>query len=129
GKNYSNVNVSSVQARGPGGNLRSPDLPSAEVDAKGKIYVVWYDCRFRSGCSSDDIVMSKSTDGKTWSSPARIPIDPTNSGVEHMIPGIGVDRSTSGNSAHLALTYYLYPNASCSTDTCKLEVGFVSSTD
>jgi hypothetical protein len=129
GKTYSTFHVASVQARGPNGGLRTPDLPSAEVDASGRIYVVWYDCRFRSGCSSDDIVMSTSTDGKTWSSVVRIPIDPTNSGAEHMIPGIGVDRSTSGKSAHLALTYFFYPTANCITSTCKLEVGYVSSTD
>jgi hypothetical protein len=74
-------------------------------------------------------VMSTSTDGKTWSGAVRIPIDPTTSTVEHMIPGIGVDRATSGKSAHLSLSYYFYPIANCSSSTCKLKVGYVSSTD
>ena len=91
--------------------------------------MVWHDCRFRSGCSSNDIVMSTSTNGKNWSSVVRIPIDATNSGVDHFIPGIGVDRTTSGASAHLALTYYFYPVANCNTSTCQLKVGYVSSTD
>jgi len=36
---------------------------------------------------------------------------------------------SSGAGAHLALTYYFYPNAACTEDTCQLEVGFVSSPD
>ena len=119
-----------MSERGPAGNLRSGGgLPSAEVDAGGKVYVVWFDCRFRNGCATDDIVMSTSTDGKNWSSVVRIPIDGTNSGVEHMIPGIGVDRSTQGNSAHLGLTYYFYPTNNCNSSTCQLTVGYTSSTD
>jgi hypothetical protein len=123
------VPVASVTEHGVAGNLRTSPLPSAEVDAAGKVYVVWQDCRFRSGCTSNDIVMSTSTDGVTWTSPARIPIDPTTSGADHFIPGIGVDRSTSGGSARLALGYYYYPVAACNTSTCDLTVGFVSSTN
>ena len=73
--------------------------------------------------------MSTATDGFTWSTPVRIPIDPTTSGVDHFIPGIAVDRSTSGNTARLALAYYYYPVATCNARTCDLTVGFVSSTD
>jgi hypothetical protein len=129
GKTYSVSTISTESDHGVGGGLRTEPLPSAEVDAAGNVYVVWQDCRFRSGCSSNDIVMSTSSNGKTWSSVVRIPIDATNSGVDHFIPGIGVDKSTSGSSAHLALTYYFYPTASCSFSTCQLEVGYVSSTD
>ncbi len=130
GKTYSTFTISSEQDHGPAGGIRAEyALPSAEVDAGGTVYVVWHDCRFRSGCSSNDIVMSTSTNGKTWSSVVRIPIDGTNSGVDHFIPGIGVDRSTQGGSAHLALTYYFYPVANCGFSTCKLEVGYVSSTN
>ncbi len=119
--------VSNVIAHDPAGNLRALPLPSAEVDASGKVYVVWSDCRFRAGCASNDIVMSTSTNGKTWSAPVRIPIDPTNSTVDHFIPGIAVDRTSSGNTARLALTYYFYPTANCTQATCQLSVGFVSS--
>jgi hypothetical protein len=52
------VTVGNVSDHGVGGNLRALPLPSAEVDGGGKVYVVWQDCRFRSGCSSNDIVMS-----------------------------------------------------------------------
>jgi len=109
--------------------LRTPTLPSAEVDKKGKVYVVWSDCRFRSGCASNDIVVSTSKDGQTWTPVVRIPIDPVDSTVDHFIPGIGVDRSAGGSSARLALTYYYYPQSSCTLDTCQLDAGFVSSID
>ena len=73
--------------------------------------------------------MSTGTNGFTWTAPVRIPIDPTNSGADHFIPGIGVDRSTSGGSARLALAYYYYPVAACNASNCDLTVGFTSSTD
>jgi hypothetical protein len=74
------------------------------------------------------MVLSTSINGKTWTKPARIPIDPITSTVDHFIPGLGVDLVTSGKTAHLALTYYYYPVASCN-NSCKLEVGFTTSQD
>jgi hypothetical protein len=123
------VLVSTVSDHTVAGGLRTEPLPSAEVDAAGTAYVVWQDCRFRSGCAANDIVMSKSTSETTWGSVARVPIDATASTVDHFIPGIGVDRSTSGASARLGLTYYFYPNRSCTAATCQLDVGFISSTN
>ncbi|WP_374568032.1 sialidase family protein [Ideonella sp.] len=125
----SSTTVATISDHGVAGNLRTEPLPSAEVDAAGKVYVVWHDCRFRSGCASNDIVMSTSTNGTTWTSPVRIPIDPTSSTVDHFIPGLAVDRNSSGSTARLALTYYFYPSANCTQSTCKLSVGFVSSVD
>src|SRR5205085_2456674 len=86
--------------------IRTEPLPSAEIDGAGKAYVVWQDCRFESGCNANDIVMSTSTDGKTWSAVQRIPADAVDSSVDHFIPGLAVDPSTSGGTAHLALTFY-----------------------
>ena len=51
------------------------------------------------------------------------------SGVDHFIPGLAVDPATSGAGAHLALTYYFYPNAACTAATCELDVGYISSPD
>ncbi|MBZ5706247.1 MAG: glycoside hydrolase [Acidobacteriia bacterium] len=120
--------ISNVIEHGESGGLRSAGLPSAEIDATGKIYVVWSDCRFRSGCSTNDLVLSTSTDGTTWTAPSRIPIDPTTSTVDHFIPGLGVDPNTAGTTAHLALTYYYYPVSQCG-NSCQLDVGFVLSDD
>jgi photosystem II stability/assembly factor-like uncharacterized protein len=48
--------------------------------------------------------------------------------VDHFIPGLAVDRTTSGNTAHLTLTYYYFPASACGT-LCDLYAGFVSSQD
>jgi hypothetical protein len=120
--------VSPVSDHFAGGGLRTSPLPSAEIDGSGRVYVAWQDCRFEPGCSANDIVLSSSSDGVTWSAPARIPIDPVSSGVDHFIPGLGVDPATSGAGAHLGLAYYYYPDASCSA-ACQLNVGYVSSVD
>src|SRR6266852_4837581 len=125
----SSVTIASQTDHLVAGGIRTEPLPSAEIDSAGKAYVVWQDCRFESGCSANDIVMSTSTDGNTWSQPLRIPIDAVGSNVDHFIPGIAVDPSTSGNTAHLALAFYFYPNANCTAADCQLQVGFVSSTD
>ena len=122
------VSVSSVRFHPVDGNLRTSPLPTAEIDAAGKVYVAWEDCRFRKNCTSNDIVFSSSTDGVTWSDTARIPIDPVSSTVDHFIPGLAVDPTTSGSAAHLALTYYFYPTAACG-GLCRLEVGYISSPD
>jgi len=125
----STVTVARVTDHTVAGSLRTGPLPSAEIDGTGKVYVVWQDCRFRKRCFANDIVLTTSTDGTTWSSVARIPIDATNSGVDHFIPGLAVDKATAGTTAHLSLTYYYYSNTSCTTATCQLNVGSVSSTN
>ena len=125
----SSVLVSSVSHHGAAGGLREEALPSAEVDSAGNVYVVWSDCRFRTGCPSNDVVLSKSANGTTWGAVTRVPIDATTSTVDHLVPGVGVDNSTSGTTARVGVTYYFYPNANCTAATCVLDVGFISSTN
>jgi hypothetical protein len=76
------------------GKLRSPALPTAEIDEAGKVFVAWSDSRFERG-RANDIVFSSSTDGFTWSAVTRVPIDAIKSGVDHFIPGLAVDKATS----------------------------------
>ncbi len=121
--------IASIDSHLDAGGIRNPNLPSVAIDGAGKVFVAWSDCRFRKSCASNDIVMSSSADGKTWSAVTRIPIDATTSTVDHFLPGIGIDPATSGSSAHMTIVYYFYPVANCSAKTCALEVGFVSSTD
>ena len=91
-------------------------MPTAEVDSSGRVYVAWSDCVFESGCNANDIVMTSSTDGVSWTPVVRIPTDPLNSGVDHFIPGLAVDPNTGGSTAHLALTYYYFPAGSSDTE-------------
>jgi BNR repeat-like domain len=121
--------ISSITDHFVAGNLRTSALPSAAIDAAGKVYAIWQDCRFRTGCSSNDLVLSTSTDGVKWTAPTRIPIDPLTSTVDHFIPGLAAEAATSGSSAHLALTYYFYSSANCEASTCALYSGFISSPD
>jgi hypothetical protein len=120
--------LASVTDHAEAGGLRSGPLPSAELDSTGNIYVVWADCRFRTGCYTNDLVLSTSRDGVTWTAPSRIPIDPTTSTVDHFIPGLAVDSATSGAGAHLTVTYYYYPASNCGA-VCDMDVGFVASPD
>ena len=105
------------------GGVHAPAVLTSRSTNGGTVFLGWQDCRFRSGCSSNDIVMSTSTDGASWTTVVRIPIDAASSTVDHFIPGIAVDKTTSGATAHLALTYYLYPTASCTAANCQLKVG------
>jgi hypothetical protein len=121
--------IATITSHVEGGGLRSGPLPSAEIDAAGKIYVVWSDCRFRTSCSANDIVLSTSTNGTSWTAPVRIPIDVTTSGIDHFLPGLGVDVTTSGATAKLALMYHYYPVSNCTAATCQLDIGYISSPD
>jgi hypothetical protein len=121
--------ISNINNHLDAGGIRNPNLPSTAIDGAGKVFVVWSDCRFRTSCKENDIVMSSSSDGKTWGAVARIPIDPTTSTVDHFLAGIGIDPATSGTTAHMTIVYYFYPVSNCSSTTCQLEVGFTTSTD
>lgn len=116
-----------IQSHNDAGGIRSGPLPSAAVDGAGNVWVVWEDCRFRSRCSTNDLVYSTSSDGTHWSTVKRVPIDATTSTVDHFIPGIGIDPATSGTTAHVAIHYYYYPKSNCTVSTCQLFVGYISS--
>jgi hypothetical protein len=122
----STVRVAPSLSHREAGSLRSGPLPSAEVDAAGRVYVVWQDCRFRANCAGNDIVMSSSIDGVTWTSPVRLPIGTTTDGHDNFIPGIAVDERTSGGAARLAVTLYSYDVSACGS-ACALKVRFIQS--
>ena len=120
------VVVSRSRTHNVAGNLRNGPLPSAEIGSNGRVYAVWQDCRFVKGCKSDDIVMSTTDDGVTWTAVRRVPI---NDGADHFIPGIGVN---PGTTDQLGLTYYYYANPACGKKQgppCELSVGYVQSND
>jgi hypothetical protein len=95
------VVISRLQARNTM-PLRAPPLIAADVDAAGRVLALWQDCRFRPGCTANDVVLSRSADGATWSAPARV-----TSGRNAVIPTIGVE----AGSGRLAIAYYvIQPN-------------------
>ena len=83
------------------------------MDTTGRVLAVWQDCRFRTGCTANDVVFSRSTDGTTWSAPARV-----TSGRNAVLPTIGVEPGTG----RLAIAYYvIQPNG--------IDAELVTSTD
>jgi hypothetical protein len=120
------TSIATIRHHSVAGSLREGPLPSAEIDGAGTVYVVWADSRFRTGGKVNDIVIAHSLNatGTSWSAVTRIPIDSTGSGIDHFIPGLAVNKATSGATAQLGLTYYFYPKRST-----QLSVGFTSSAD
>jgi hypothetical protein len=106
--------------------MRAIPLPSAAVDSAGTITIAWHDCRFRAGCSANDILVSSSADGTSWTAPRRVPLDAPGSGIDHFITGLDADPAGTGR---LALVYAFYAPRSCGGGTCRLEIGFVTSRD
>ncbi|HUZ97766.1 MAG TPA: sialidase family protein [Gaiellaceae bacterium] len=106
--------------------MRAISLPSLAIDAAGTLFASWADCRFRVSCTANDIVISSSTDGVTWSAPSRVPLASTSSTLDAMIPGLGADPSRPG---HLGLVYAYYTPGSCAKGACALGVAFVQSPD
>jgi hypothetical protein len=124
------VRVGALRANAVPG-LRAPALPSAEVDAGGRIFVAWQDCRFRTGCVSrgvNDLVLASSTDGSQWSRVRRVPTWPALDGMSHFVPGLAADASTQSNQTRLGLAFYVLTPRGCSTD-CRVAPMFVSSVD
>lgn len=114
--------------------LRSDPMISSAVDRDGVIYLVFPDCRFKTGCPfvlfpTNDLVMTTSTDGTHWSTIQRIPIDPVTSSVDHVIPGLGAF-SGDGSRTKLALTFYSIDNGTlCVPANCDLNAAYISSDD
>jgi hypothetical protein len=101
--------------------LRSLSLPAATVDASGRIYVVWADCRFRRGCDGNTIVLTSSTNGTTWTTPTRVP----GTGFDSLIPAIAADPTVPGRLG--LVSYVRTSSSSCSATSCSLGVAITSS--
>ena len=125
GATFTRSTVSDLQAA-PAGVMRSIPLPSVDVDSTGTIYAAWQDCRFRPGCTANDIVVSTSTDGQTWTAPVRVPLAPASSTLSAIIPGLAADPARPG---HLALVTMHYLAGSCAGGACLLGILFTSSPD
>jgi hypothetical protein len=111
--------------------LRAPPFVSAEVAGDGTIWAAWSDCRFRPDCDANDVVLVSSRDGVRWSTPSRVP-GPTGPGpLAHVVPGLGVDPSSSGAKTRLGVVFYsLPPSGGCGYATCaEVNVTFVGSSD
>jgi hypothetical protein len=108
-----------AQVRG----VRTLALPTIGIDGGGRLFAAWQDCRFSSSCARNDLVLTSSADGITWSDPQRIPTTGSGGSVHSLIPGLGVDPATAGATAHLAFVYYTLGTSG------RLDVATISSSD
>jgi len=114
GATWQHATVSDLQSANDD-PMRAISLPSVDIDSNGTIYAAWHDCRFRPSCTANDIVLSTSTDGTTWTPPLRVTHGPSS-----FIPGLGADPSSPG---HLGLAYAVFDA------TKRLGVEFMQSRD
>jgi hypothetical protein len=89
-------------------DLRSEAMPSVDVDAAGKLYLVWSDARFREDSGVNDVVFTTSSDGLRWTAPTRLPLPPSAAGVgvNYVLPAVAVAPGSSGRKAKLAVAVY-----------------------
>src|SRR5207253_2808594 len=104
GATFARFIVSDLQAT-DNAPLRAISLPSVEADSNGTIYATWSDCRFRTGCSQNDLVLSTSTDGMIWTAPVRV-----TSTADAFIPGLAADPAHPGRLAVM----YAHSYGTCS---------------
>ena len=76
---------------------RAPDIPSADVDASGRVWVAWHGCILRPSCNGNDVLVASSADGATWSPPVRV-----TRGRDAAIPALA-----SGPDGRLGVLYYV----------------------
>jgi hypothetical protein len=119
GATFTRFIVSDLQAAN-NAPMRAISLPSVVADSNGTMYATWSDCRFRAGCSQNDLVLSTSADGMTWSAPLRV-----TSGVDAFIPGLAADPAHPGRLAVVYAHYY----GTCSRSPCQLGMSLVQSRD
>ena len=120
GATFARIVVSDLQAS-DNGPMRAIALPSVDVDSSGTVYAVWNDCRFRPGCTRNDLVISTSADGQSWTPPARIQVTDATSQQSLFVPGVAADPAHPGR---LALVYAFFPSGSTT-----LGIGFAQSSD
>jgi hypothetical protein len=120
GATFTRFTVSDLQAF-DNDPMRAIALPSLDSDSAGTIYAVWHDCRFHANCTGNDLVLSTSTDGATWTAPTRV-----TSGSNAFIPGLAADPARPG---HLAVVYVHDYNGSCRSNACLLGASIVQSRD
>jgi hypothetical protein len=76
---------------------RAPDIPAADVDASGRVWAAWHSCTARPSCDGNDVLVSSSADGVTWTPPVR-----ATTGRNASIPTIA-----AGPGGRVGVVYYV----------------------
>jgi hypothetical protein len=69
-------------------DFRAFPLPSAEVDATGRVWAAWHGCA-SPGASTNAVFVATSADGAQWSGPVAV-----TRGRNAVLPAIGIDSAT-----------------------------------
>jgi hypothetical protein len=107
--------------------MRAGPLPSADVDARGNVYVAWSDCHFSRLCAAD-ITLAVSPDGVSWAPVTRVPIEDPDFGIHRFVPGLAVEPV----SGRIAVTYHTMRLVEgCDPErTCPgVDIGLITSDD
>jgi hypothetical protein len=110
--------------------VRDPGLPSVAIGNAGAIYVAWSDCRFEPACAVDDIVLSRSPDGRIWSLPIAVAEGIPSKSESLVTPALAVRQR--GRSVRIGLLYYTTAGRRCGLfrpAACTITVGYISSSD
>jgi RTX calcium-binding nonapeptide repeat (4 copies) len=86
--------------------FRAFPLPSADVDAAGRIWIAWHDCEAAGG-SRNAVFVSSSPDGAAWSARAAV-----TRGRNAVLPAIGID----GATGRVAIAFMRYGVAGIDVD-------------
>ena len=81
------VRISDVDTSCSTRGLRAFALPSADVDAQGRVWATWHTCGIST--RTNDVFAASSADGASWSAPT-----PVATGRDATLPAIGIDSST-----------------------------------
>jgi hypothetical protein len=101
-----------------GRELRTPPLPSADVDASGRLYAVWQSCAAVQSCGVERLFLATSSDGLAWSPPAPVAVAPATS--DQILPGLAVDPAAvvGPRGTGLAVVYYTVLHSCLAVPTC-----------
>ncbi len=109
--------------------MRALSKPSVAVDrTTGRIFVAYHGCQFRAGCSQNDVVLTHSDDGVSFSPLRQLAIDPPGANYDHFDAGIGIDPNTTGAGARLGIVFFYALDATC-TIGCAVHTGLTTSSD
>ena len=96
--------------------FRAFPLPSADVDAQGRVWVAWHDCA-APGASRNAAFVSSSADGVTWTPPA-----PVSANRNALLPAIGIDRATG----RVAIAYHRFSAAGVDVELVESRAGGIA---
>ena len=82
--------------------------------------MAWGDCLLNAPCvpgrTTNDVALSSSADGRSWTTPVRVPLG-TRGRLDYVMPGIAVDPATSGRRTRLAIVAYVL-GPDCDDENC-----------